>query len=58
MKSIFAINPAVMENTECSIVKARAQLSIKIVGVSLNHDISYALFPAIFNTFGSIASKE
>jgi len=41
MKRISAINPAVMENTECS--PHPSKLLIKIVGVMLDH---YASFPA------------
>ena len=36
MKSISTINPAVMENTECSIVKARTSFIDFKVGVLLD----------------------
>ena len=58
MKSISAINLAIMKNTECSIVKAHAtninqQWVCQLIMV--NH---YASFPATLSTFGNISSKE
>ena len=39
IKSISTINPAIVENTECSIIKARALFIDLKVGVSLDHAI-------------------
>jgi len=39
MKSISKINPAIMENMECLIAKARPVIDLK-VDVSLNHSVS------------------
>ena len=39
MKSISTINPAITENMECSIVKARASFIDLKVGVSLGHGV-------------------
>ena len=40
MKSILTINPAITENTECLIIKARASSINLKVGLSLNHGVS------------------
>jgi len=39
MKSITTINPAISQNTECPIFKARAFIDLK-VGVSHDHGVS------------------
>ena len=39
MKSISTINPAIMENTECLIVKVHAPFIDLKVGVSLDHGV-------------------
>jgi len=39
MKIISTINPAITENTECSIVKARGSFIKSKVGVSLDYDV-------------------
>ena len=39
LKSISTINPAIMKNTECSIVEACASFINLKVGVSLNHAV-------------------
>ena len=40
LKSIFTINPAITENTECLIVKGHTSFIDKKVGVSLNYGVS------------------
>jgi len=40
MKNISKINPAITDNTECSIVKARASFSDLEVGVLFDHGVS------------------
>ena len=40
MKRIFTINPAITENTECSIVKVCASFINLKVGVSFNYGVS------------------
>ena len=40
MTSISTINPAIMENTVCSIVNKCASFIYLKVGVSLDHDVS------------------
>ena len=49
MKSIFAINPAIMENMECSIFKVCAPVINLKVGVLLDHGVSlcFVLLPAL-----------
>jgi len=39
VKSISKINPAIMENTECLIIKAHASFIDFKVGVSLDHGV-------------------
>ena len=50
MKSISIINPAIMENTEYSIVRVLPSYWLK-VGVSLDHGLSQ---PSIRNFMGSL----
>ena len=40
MKSIATVNLAITENTECSIVEARASFINLKVGALLDHDVS------------------
>ena len=40
MKSISTINPAITENTECSIIKVCTSFIDLKVGVSFNHGVS------------------
>jgi len=56
IKSISAINPAIMENTEFSIIKECAPIiNHKIEGVSNDYRWSiYASFPATSNAFDRI----
>ena len=48
MKGVSATNPAITENMECTIVKARAQVIDIRVGVSPKHGVSlcFILLPA------------
>ena len=57
LKSISTINPAITENTECSITKVRASSINLKVGVSLNHAV--LRFTSNFsNMLGNIPSEE
>jgi len=56
-KSISTINPAIKENTECSIVEVRASFINLKMGVSLNHAV--LRFASSFsNMLGNIPSEE
>ena len=58
MNSIFTINTAIMDNMECSIIKAHAPVIDQKVGVrsiTLYHSSS---FTAISNNLGNIPSKK
>ena len=58
LKSISTINPAITENTECSIVKCASFINLK-VGVSLNHDHAVLYFASSFSSMlGNIPSEE
>ena len=50
MKSICTINPAIMENTECLIVKAHASFINLKVGVSFDHDVSLCFILLLLQT--------
>ena len=56
MKSISTINPAIMENTKCLIVKTCIQLSIKIVGVSLDRSVPLHFISSYFKHFGKYSN--
>jgi len=53
MKSISATNPAIMEIWNIWLLRQVPQLSIELVGVSLDR---YTSFPATSNTLGNIPS--
>ena len=60
MKSISTINPIIMENTECTVVKERAPVIGIRVGVSPQHTVyHYASFRfQLFERLANILSKE
>jgi len=58
LKSIPTINPAITENTECSIVKARTLFIDLKVGASFNHGASLCFAFSFSNVSGNVPSKE
>ena len=62
MKSISTINPALMENAECLIVKAHALFIDLKVGVLLDHEVSICFISLLaFQTcwqHGNIPNRE
>ena len=58
MKSITTINPAIMENTECSIVEACTSFINLKVGVLFDHGVSLSSVLFFSNMLGNVPSNN
>ena len=58
MKNISSLNPAIMDNAECLIVKVHAPIINQKVGMSLSHNVSLCFNSSYFKHFKNISSKE
>jgi len=55
-KSIYTINPAITENTECPIIKVQAPVINLKVGLLFDHGV--LLHSSSLNSLGTIPNKE